>query len=267
MTLKSNHTNNPLTIAVEGAKLLFQKAPMAALILAVLSALNAVSYFSEESSVTPESGPHTVASETLEPAVLAMIIILGIILLFGALIVGSILTGIFAYTSAEIAHGREVTFRQAIKATFSRLWSFVWLQILTISKVLLWSLLLVVPGIIMAFRYSLANLSFFDQNKKLTGNAAIQDSVRLTKDAWLTTFSSQVFLNIITFGLISPIIDTGSKAMLYRQFTELERTNTPKPKPHTLSWVTLGVILLIVIVVISLLGFAIVNYGLSLIES
>ena len=265
MPKKTTLTNNPLSIAVEGAKLLFQKAPMAALILALLSALNAISYFSEESSVATESST-PMAAGAVEPAVIIVAIILGLIFLFGVVVIGSIVTGIFAYTAAEIAHGREVTFRQAIKATFNRLWSFVWLQVLTVAKVVLWSLLLVIPGIIMAFRYSLANLSFFDENKKLTGNAAIQDSLALTKDAWLTTFSAQIFLNIITFGLISPIIDTGSKAMLYRQFTELERTHTPKPRPHALSWITLGVTLVIAVVAVSLLGIAIANYGLTFLE-
>jgi hypothetical protein len=261
-TQPANYNNNPFTIAVEGSKLLFQKAPTLALILAILSALGASNYdFSQPTATDTTGAPMT--DMAMEPAVIAIIVVIGVVLLFGILVFGSILAGIYAYTAAEIAKGREVSFKVAAKATFDRLWSFVWLQVLIIGKVFLWLLLFIVPGIIMAFRYSLANLSFFDSDKKLTGNAAIKDSLALTKGAWVTTFASQMLLDIITLGAITPIIDTGSRAMLYRQFTAMEGVD--KPKPHVLSWVTLGLVILIVVLIISLLGYALVNYGLTLI--
>jgi hypothetical protein len=238
---------------------------MVAIILAILSSLNASSYFAERSATSPEETATTTGA-ALDPALIVILVVAALVLLFGVLIIGSIVAGIFAYTSAEIANNREVTFRQAARATFDRLWSFVWLQVLTGIKVLLWTLLFIVPGIIMAVRYSLANVSFFDANKQLTGNAAIKDSLALTKGAWLTTFSTQMFFNIITLGLISPIIDTGSKAMLYRQFVALQKSHAPQQKPHALAWVTLGFTLLVAVGAIALLGFAIVNYGLSIIE-
>ncbi|MDB5186670.1 MAG: hypothetical protein JWM07_142, partial [Candidatus Saccharibacteria bacterium] len=39
MTKKTNYINNPLKIAVNGSKAIFQKAPMAAIVLAFLSAV------------------------------------------------------------------------------------------------------------------------------------------------------------------------------------------------------------------------------------
>lgn len=250
MVKKTNLTNNPLRIAVDGTKLLFQKAPMAAIVLAFLSAITAGSYFGEPAP-TETDDSLGMPEAALDPATIIMIAIVVAVFIFGALVIGSLVAGIFAHTSAEIAKGREVTFRQSLKAISERLWSFVWLQLLIIVKVILWSLLLVVPGIIMAVRYSLASLSFFDDEKKLKGNAAIQDSLQLTKGAWLTTFASQMFFNIITLGMISPIIDTGSKAMLYRQFNELQKADQPKPKAHTLSWVTLGLSILIVAIALT----------------
>lgn len=263
MPKEMNYINNPLKIAVDGAKLVFQKAPMVAIVLAILSALGAGSYSSNQATPPVEGGG--VVDAAIDPIMIAVLIVVAAVFLFGALVVGSIITGIFAYTAAEVAKGRDVSFKQAAKATLDRLWSFVWLQILTVAKILLWTLLFIVPGIIMAVRYSLANLSFFDDSKKLTGNAAIKDSLALTKGAWITTFGAQVFFNIITLGLISPIVDTGSKAMLYRQFSALQKANTSKPKPHALSWVTLGLFVLIIVVAVGLLGYAIVNYGMSLV--
>lgn len=246
MTKRLVYINNPLRIAVDGTKLLFQKAPMAAIVLAFLSALGASSYFNEpaqdaeNAAISPEI--------TLTPEAVVGIVVVVAVFAFGALVIGSLISGIFAHTSAEIAKGREVTFRQSLKAISERLWSFVGLQLLIIVKVILWSLLLIVPGIIMAVRYSLASIAFFDDKKMLKGNAAIKDSLALTKDAWVTTFAAQVFMNIITLGMISPLVDTGSKAMLYRQFDELEQSGEPKPKAHALSWVTLGLSIVIAII-------------------
>jgi hypothetical protein len=259
---RANYINNPLKLAVEGSKLLFQKAPMIAILLAIISALGASNYNLSPPAATDESGA-AITNPAMEPAVIAIIIVIALVFLFGAIVFGSIVSGIAAYTSAEIAKGREVSFKVAARATFDRLWSFVWLQVLTGIKVVLWSLLFIVPGIIMAVRYSLANISFFDSDKKLTGNTAIKDSLALTKGAWITTFASQTFFNIITLGTISPIIDTGSKAMLYRQFAAAQ--GAPKPRPHTLSWVTLGIFILIIVIAISLMGYAVVNYAHTLI--
>lgn len=261
MIKETLYINNPLKIGVNGSKLLFQKAPMAALILAILSALGASNFFGDPTSTPPESAivPEGAAIDAVTIAIIAFFILC---LAFGLIVLGSIITGIFAYTSAEIANGREVTFRQAVKATTDRLWSFVWLQLLTVLKVLAWSLLFIIPGIVMAFRYSLANLSFFDEKKKLTGNAAIKDSLALTKGVWVTTFAGQMFLNIITLGVISWIVDTGSKAVLYRQFSAVN-PGEAKPKPHALSWVTLGLTILIVVILIGFLAYALANYVLS----
>ncbi len=258
MATDKPYINNPFKIGVDGSKLLFQKAPLAALLLALLSAAGAVNYFDKSNYALPPSAPPTPSDPATDVAVFVIVGFMIIVLAFGMLVVGSIINGIFSYTAAQIASGREITFRHALSATFARLWSFVWLQLLTVLKVVAWSLLFIIPGIVMAYRYSLANLSFFDENKKLTGNAAIKDSLALTKGAWLTTFAGQSFLSIITLGYIAPIVDTGSKAILYRQFNELQKTNSPKPKAHALSWVTLAVVILI-----SLAGLAVAAVAIS----
>lgn len=259
MVKETTYINNPLKIGVDGSKLLFQKAPMAALILAILSGLGATNYFGDPSSAPAAENPPMPAGATLDVAAVIIIATLILIFAFGILVIGSIVTGVFAYTSAEIANGREVTFRQAVKATFDRLWSFVWLQLLTILKIVGWSLLFIVPGIIMAVRYSLANLSFFDEKKKLTGNAAIKDSIVLTKGAWMTTFAGQMLLNLITLGSISPIVDTGSKAVLYRQLNAVQKADAQKPKAHALSWVTFGLSIAIAVILLAYFAYSVAN--------
>lgn len=292
--LPKGYINNPFTIAIKGIGLLFQKAPMVALALVLLSAFAASTtapgaYPAEENASITESEsalsdspaadtlPDAAAqvgdaeivdmSGAMEPAMIIILAAIGVVLLFGALVIGSIITGVMSYTAAELAKGNDVSIKQATKATFDRLWSFIWLQVIITAKVLLWSLLFIIPGVVMAFRYSLANLSFFDSDKKLTGNAAIKDSLALTKGAWLTTFGAQMFFNIITLGIISPVVDTATKTVLYRQFVPLASSNSEKPKAHALSWISLGATILLAIVITSLMGYAFVNYGVSTLES
>jgi hypothetical protein len=261
MAKETQYTSNPLRLAVDGTKSLFQKAPMVAIVLAILSSLSVTGNYGNSSTpTTPEAAPVDL-NPAADAVMLVFVVVFILVALFGVLIVWSILTGIASYSAAEIAKGREVTFKQAAKATFDRLWSFVWLQLLTVLKVLAWTLLFIVPGIIMAVRYSLANLSFFDDTKKLKGNAAIKDSIALTKGAWLTTFGTQAFFSIITLGLIAPIIDAGSKVALYRQFTALEAAGAPKPKAHVLSWVTLGLCILLALIGVGILSLAIATNG------
>ncbi len=103
----------------------------------------------------------------------------------------------------------------------------------------------------MAIRYTLAGVAFFDDRKHLKGNAAIKESLRLTKGGWLTTFSSNVLFNILTFGILSSVVTTGANTVLYRQFNALG--DKPKPSAHWLSWVTLALPIIIAFLVLAML--------------
>ena len=158
--------------------------------------------------------------------------------------------GVSSYVSARIARDEPVRLREAFRVAFENLWAYLWLQIIIFVKVALWSLLLVIPGIIMSVRYSLAGVAFYDDKKHLRGNAAVKESLRLTKNGWLTTFASNTLFNLITLGAIGSIISTSVNAMLYKQF---DKAGAKKPEAHWLSWATL---LIPIILVIFYLAFA-----------
>ncbi len=258
------YINNPFTIVLKGMELLFKMATPVAILLVILTVFLAPSYGSTNTAPTTTNEPiTTLGTPMLDATAMALIIAFVAVLAFGLLILGSFVTGIASYTAVELARGNQVTLKQAAKATLDRLWSFVWLQLLTGIKVLLWLLLFIVPGIIMAVRYSLANLSFFDEDKKYRGNAALQDSIALTKGAWTTTFGAQAFFNIITFGLIGLLIEVASKTVLYRQLSTAKKNGDEIPAPHWLSYAALALLVLIFTFVVSMLGYAIVNYSLS----
>lgn len=258
---KKSYENNPFFIATNGITLLFNLAQGVAVMLIILSV---VGLFSGSFGPSDESGStHAFSDAFSNWGFTEWLFLSGVVGIIGLALfmVGALFAGVNSYTAARIAYGDDVSIRTAFSEAFDKLWSFIWLQIIIFVKVLLWSLLFIVPGIIMAVRYSLANVAFFDDTKNLRGNAAIKESLRLTQGAWMTTYAAHALFNLLTLGVISSLVDTGINAVLYRQYQEAGKK---KPAAHWLSWLALvlpfvlfGFFFLVVIlfaIIVGLLG-------------
>ncbi len=274
-TKQADYQNNPFTIAITGITLLFELARGVAFLFVGLSILGlfrpntpqddklseiaerasnaadpAASFSSQVANHFASWGPN----EWLAAAGAVAIISLA------AMLLGALFGGIEAYTSSRLAQGKPVKLSEAFRVAFDNLWSYVWLRIIIFVKTFLWTLLFIVPGIIMAVRYSLAGVAFYDESKNLRGNAAVKESLRLTKGGWITTFASQTLFNLITFGLIPNIVSTSVNSVLYRQFDKL---GDKKPDAHWLSWLTLFLPFLVFVFMIGLIFLLIAVIGLS----
>lgn len=261
--LPAGYENNPFNIAIGGITLLFDLAKGIGFLLIVISLLSIFrGGFSSDDSRDGEQivndFVNTIAGWTFNDWLFA-VSASGIILL-AIMLISALFGGVSAYTSLRISRGHTVRVGEAFRIAFERLWSFLWLQIIIFVKVFLWTLLLIVPGIIMATRYSLANVAFFDDKKELRGNAAIKESLRLTKGAWITTYGSNMLFNIITFGAISSVVTTAVNAVLYRQFDKL---SDKKPDAHWLSWLALVLPFVLFVVLFLLIVLMTVIIGLA----
>lgn len=236
-TKKHTYENNPFFIAASGIALLANRAQGIFVFLIMLSIIGIAGSTLTTPEPTDKQVDNFVATVASWSASDWIIVSgsLGIIFLALA-VLSALLGGVSSYTSAQLAKGKQVRLSVAFRVSFEHLWAYLWLQVLICIKLLLWTLLLVVPGIIMAFRYSLAGVAFFDDKHHYRGNAAIKESLRLTKNAWITTYASNMLFNILSLGAISPIVSTGVNATLYRQFSE---SRAKKPEAHWLSWATL----------------------------
>ncbi len=76
---------------------------------------------------------------------------------------------------------------------FAYFFRFLWLEILTGIFILLWSLLLVIPGVIAAYRYSMAVYIFFDDPEKGTLQC-IRESKEMTRG-----YKGQLFVLDLSF--------------------------------------------------------------------
>lgn len=248
-TLPKDYENNPFFVATNGIDLLFKKAQSIGILTAILIAISTLSSLpsafiqpsdSKQIDQTQGAGLPNLPSE-----VWLMIAAAALVLTLIFVVLGIIVRGVLDYTSAKLAKDETTTISEAFRAVFSNFWSYTWVLVISSVKTLLWTLLFIIPGIIMAVRYSLAGVAYFD--KQLKGDASVQHSSKLVKGAWLTTFASQNLLNLITLGIIQPLLVPGTNGILYRQ---LSTAGATKPKAHVLSWLTLilpfilGVILL-----------------------
>ena len=247
------YQNNPFFVATDGLTLLFNKALSVAILAIVLASLGLVGSavkntsniaMRDESFTQRVQAPDKAAEQTfnnffvsLTASEITIIVTVMVIVVLTAIFVSTLIAGVFDYTAAQLAKGKTATLQEALQAVLHRFFSYLWLTILVGLKVFLWSLLLIVPGIIMAVRYSLSGVAFFE--KDLGANAATKESSRLVKGAWITTFGSFGLFNIITFGMIQTILQPGTNAVLYRQFKAFETAKMKKPAAHALSWLTL----------------------------
>jgi hypothetical protein len=254
----SNYENNPFFIATNGITILFTMARGIAVVLIILSVVMSLS----------DGGSSTGETETVQKSIQDIIETLSgwtleqwlqaagttTIIGLALLMVSSLFGGVSSYASAELAKGHQVSIKDAFSIAFNNLWSYAWLQIIIFTKIFLWSLLFVLPGIYFAFRYSLAGVAFYDTKKNLRGNAAIKESLKLTKNGWLTTLGSNMLFYLITFGVLGMVVSTSVNTVLYRQFQE---AGDKKPEAHWLSWLALFLlaVMLVSLVVWFLFGF------------
>ena len=106
---------------------------------------------------------------------------------------------------------------EIFKETKKYFWSYIWLGVLTTIFVLLWTLLLIIPGIIFSVFYSFAVYAFFFEGLK--GMAAIRRSVSLVKNYWWAVFGRfiviAIALWIFTIIISIPVYFTDNKSIFF----------------------------------------------------
>ena len=249
---KSKHKfeNNPFFIASNGITTLVEKAQGVFILFVVVAIVELFSNDSPDASKDSYSEMvSTLQSWTSQEWTLFLGS--GFFIALAAIMIYALFSGVSSYTSAQLARGFHVNIRDAFRVSFENLWAYLWLQIIIFVKIFLWSLLFIIPGIIMAVRYSLAGVAFFDEKKHLRGDAAVKESIRMTKNAWITTYAAGALFNILTLGTVSRIVGTSVNAVLYDQF---EKTGDKKPDAHWLSWATLIIPFVAIAFVLLLVG-------------
>lgn len=259
----SSYENNPFFVATRGMTTIFNLAKSVAIFTIVISITTAFIQApqSAEDDFTSQEADRFFNSIT--PEQITTWAVIGFVVLLAIAVISIMISGITAYTSALTSKGQKVTLREAFNAVLGRFGSYAWVYLLVSVKTFLWTLLFIIPGIVKGIQYSLATTIFFDPDKNLKGNATLQESMRLVKGSWLTTFASHALFNVVTLGFISTFVSTAVQSQLYKQYSEADKTSSVRPKAHWLSWVAsiiLALVGLLIVLGILALFYAISNF-------
>jgi len=95
--------------------------------------------------------------------------------------------------------GKEL---EIYKETKNLFWPYFSLTVLTTIFIILWTFLLIIPGIIYSVFYSFAVYAFFFEGEK--GMAAIRRSIGLVKNYWWEIFGRYFFIGLVfwLFGVV-----------------------------------------------------------------
>lgn len=258
------YENNPFYIAYNGVTLLFKSAQSVGIFAAVLAGIgllgggisNIASVFAPYQDTPTDTSVNETMPPVFDEAMFAVIAGIGLVMLVMGLLFSLIslfLYGILEYTAAKLANNEIVTLEHAFAGVWKLFPGYIWVYVIAITKLFLWTLLFIIPGIIMSVRYSLAGIAYFSENKK--GNQAIKRSLELTKGAWFTTFAGFTLGNMITFGLAPTIVNPAAGTILYKQLRAVTDSGKQKPATHWLSWLTFFVPIIIGILFIMLILF------------
>ncbi len=242
MTTKNESTqkyvSNPFKLTFRGLGDLFKYNQTMAVIILVVTALSSFGQFnysgggSTSSSQPATTGPHDYS---------VLFIIIGIVLIFAVPLIvflGTLYTGIVAYTALQTSKRQTITFKQALRATMSKFWTLLWINIIVFFKVLGGALLFIIPGVRAALRYNMVHFHVFDENAN--AKQAIAKSKALTKDHLIEVFGMTTVGSIIP--VVGQILVVGGQTIMYPQLTELKASGAEKPPVHWLNYIAFVIV-------------------------
>jgi hypothetical protein len=213
-------------------------------------------------SVQAHAAQTTSNPETLG-VVAAILLVLGILILsvfiVAATAVNVFISGIFAYVALENDAGRTARFSPAIDAVVARFRRLFLAQLLATVKILAWSLLFIIPGIVAAFRYALLPYVILDESAKEKGVKKSHERIKT-----LVNGRKREVFGVATVAAIIPIVgginQLVGNAALYRQLQVSSDKKIERPAVHWLNYFGFMLLGLYVLLIVFIAVIAIAAY-------
>lgn len=141
-------------------------------------------------------------------SILAVVAMIGLTLGIALLIIGSIVGVGYSQFNLDIVDGKEPKFEKLFSWFKSKLWSkAVVTELLAILYIFLWSLLLIIPGIIAAYRYSMTRYILAENPEMSAQDAIARSSEIMEGNKWKLfclrfSFIGWDLLSILTCGIL-----------------------------------------------------------------
>lgn len=213
------------------------------------------SYESFEADTTlPDTGSPSEALETT--AILAIVGIVGIFVIVGMIVgtvIGVYLQGMFSYVALQSEKEKSVSFSEAFQAVTQRFWRLFGAQLLATVKIIGWSFLFIVPGIIAAIRYSMLPFVIMSSDAAEKGVGVAHDKTKTLVHKRLFEVFGVGFVGGL-IPVIGGLLDLSGKAALHNQLKAYNDAGQAKPPIHFLNYLGLILIGVFALMVVLLAG-------------
>lgn len=162
------------------------------------------------------------------------IAILAIVLAIVRLVIGAIMAVGYARFNLDLVDGKDVSLGTLFQY-FSQWKTMLIAELLQGLYIFLWSLLLIIPGVIAAFRYAMTEY-ILAENPELRASEAIDRSKEMMiGNKWrlfclMLSFIGWMFLSVLTLGIgdlwLNPYMEA-ARAAFYREVSAVEETGNP----------------------------------------
>ncbi len=263
LTPASEYNSNPFTLAFDSMSRMFNKnAPWAitVLVLALFGFFgqlgsNIATTLSDNSASTESYSTSMSSSSSLDvSSIVAIVIVVSVgVIIFGTLaaIVSTYIQGMFSYVALKSEEDKEVTFNEAFQATSKRFWRLFFAQLLAYLKIVGWTLLFIIPGIIASLRYRLLPYIIMNEPETETGiTKAHDDSKTLVKGRLMEVFGVATVATVIP--ILGTLLGLSGNAALHNQLGYYNKSGLEKPKIHWLNYI--GLILIALITMLALMA-------------
>ena len=246
---KPVYNSNPFSLGFDALGRFFNTNVAWAVVLIVLGFFGAITQLAgnlpHSSTSTTPAPPATAygapSSQTAYDAttIIALVIVISVFVLV-AVVVGVIinifLKGMFSYVALESEKGNKVNFEAAFKATAHRFPRLFGSELLAMLKIIGWTMLFIIPGVVAAYRYALLSYVIMDEPEDKKG---VKNSHARVKT--LVAHRKMEVFGLATVGAIVPfvgsLITLSGNAALYRQMQIYTDHKLEKPGVHWLNYI------------------------------
>lgn len=261
----ATYNSNPFTLAFDALGRFFNTNMAWAIVIIVLGFFGFISQIAQSAleqntrSTSPSQSMQTsngvIESSSVNVGAVIAIAAVILVVLLVVIVIGSVIDtfikGMFTHTALQSEQGRSVTFSEAFAAVKQRFGRLFFATLLANLKILGWTLLLIVPGIIAAMRYTLLPYLIMNESEDEKGVKDSHNKTKLlVKGRLMEVFGLGFVASIIP--IVGPLLGITGNAALYRQLEHSHKHGTEMPKIHWLNYIGFiffGLILLAVLVI------------------
>lgn len=254
-SVKNVYISNPFVLAYRAAKKLWEVNRGWGIFFIILGILSLFqSNYNAPTNPSDTTVDPITSSSGIDPLV-ALLIGLAIVAFILFVTLASIyINALLNYVTLQSDKGQKVSLKQAMQAVRERFGVLVRANLLAFVKIIGWTLLFIIPGVIASLRYTLLSYLIMDEDEKVDGQTAKEthDRVKqITKGRLWEVFG-------VSFTSIVPVVGTlfnlSGNAALYHQLKLYTDKKLEKPSIHWLNYFPLIVLLLTLITVVAIVA-------------